>query len=194
MAAPALKRITYAEYLIREEASVERHAYADGETFAMAGGTRLHAAVQARLLIALGVALKGRRCVPYGSDLRIYLPHIDEACYADVTVVCGKFHTSPKDPDAAINPTVITEVLSTSSEAYDRGRKFEKYRGLASLREYVLLAQDRASAEVFRRDENGNWVLHTWTAGGTISLMSIDVEIAMDELYAGVFDDVADEA
>lgn len=187
MAEPARKRLTYAEYLAAEAVSEERHAYVDGELYAMAGGTRLHAYVQARWLIQLGNALAGRPCVPYGTDLRIYLPHLHESCYADVVVVCGPYETDPMDPDATVNPTVVGEVLSPTTEAYDRGRKFEKYAGLASMQEYVLLAQDRPSIEVFRR-EGEVWTLRRYGPGAVVDLSSVDVRIPVDLVYAGAFD------
>lgn len=181
--------MSYAEYLLAEERSDVKHAFADGEMFAMAGGTRKHAAVQTRLVVALGNALAGRQCVPYGSELRIYLPHLHEGCYADALVICGRFGSDPIDPDATTNPTAIFEVLSPTTEAYDRGRKFAKYRGLESLREFVLLAQDSASIELFRREPGGTWQMHTWGPGERVVLASLDIAIDVDQVYLAIFDE-----
>lgn len=189
MGEPAHRRLTYSEYLAEEARSDVRHAFADGELFAMAGGTRVHAYVQTRWSALLVGVLAGKRCVPYGADLRIYLPHLGEACYADTLVVCGRFVSDPVDPDATVNPTVVCEVLSPSTEAYDRGRKFEKYADLNSLQEYVLLAQDRPWIEVFRREPDGVWSLRRYGAGATVALDSLAVGIAVDDVYLGAFDE-----
>jgi Uma2 family endonuclease len=189
MGLPTQRRLTYAEYLAAEAVASEKHHFVDGEMFAMAGGTREHAAVQTRLLVALGNALKGRPCVPYSSELRVHLPHLQEGCYADGVVVCGRFERHPSDPDATINPTALFEVLSPSTEAYDRGRKFQKVRGLPSLGLYVLLAQDRPLVEVFERSAGGKWELSTFQAGDTVVLAPLGIAIAVDDVYAGVFDE-----
>ncbi len=189
MGLPATKLLTYAEYLAAEELAVEKHHFVDGEMFAMSGGSRVHSALQTRLLGRLVVGLEGRRCVPHGSELRVHLPHLGEACYADALVICGRFEASPIDPQATTNPTVVCEVLSPSTEGYDRGRKFEKYRGLASLREYVLLAQDRPLVELFRREPDGGWRLQEFRAGDSLELRSLGLNLPIDDLYRGVFDE-----
>lgn len=178
--------MNYAEYLAIEVASEGKHEFVAGEIFGMSGGTPAHARLSAELTVQLGMALRGRPCRPYSSDLRCYFPAIEESAYADVVVICGPVSSAPADPQAATNPTVVCEVLSPSTEAYDRGRKFEKYRGLATVNEYVLVAQDRALVEVFRRGADGAWTLRTYGAGARVELASIDVSIAVDDLYAGV--------
>lgn len=177
----------YADYLEFELASPGRHEFAGGEIFAMSGGSPAHARLQAALLGDLRVALRGKPCVPYGPDLRLYVPALDESAYADAVVICGRVASDPRDPQAAANPTVVCEVLSPTTEAYDRGRKFEKYRRLESLQEYVLVAQDRAMVEVYRR-EGDTWVLRTYAAGSAVALDALGVRLSMDDLYAGMFD------
>jgi len=179
-------RHTYAEYLALEEASPEKHEFVAGELYAMSGGTPVHARLQAAVLLELGGALRGKRCVPYGPDLRLYVPTLDESAYADAVVICGPV-AHAADPHAATNPTVVCEVLSPSTEAYDRGRKFEKYRQLDALQEYVLVAQDRPLIEVFRR-EGDTWVLRTYGPGTSAVLASVGVSLAVDEVYRGVLE------
>jgi Uma2 family endonuclease len=186
MAQPARRPLDYDDYLAFERASEEKHHFLDGELFAMSGGTIHHSTLQTRMIGMLYVALRGSPCAPHASDLRVAIPDTGDACYPDVTIVCGPVAPAPYDPEAATNPTVLVEVLSPSSEAYDRGRKFEKYRTLASLREYVLVAQDRPHVEVFRRGADGLWTLHEHRAGDTIELTSVGIRIAMDELYEGI--------
>ncbi len=186
MGEAAPRRLTYAEYLALEETSAEKHHFADGVVYAMGGGSIAHSLLQTRLVVRLGTGLEGGPCVPHGSELRIHLPHLDEACYADALVVCGPVEVAELDPNAATNPTVVFEVLSPSTEAYDRGRKFEKYRGLRSLVEYVLLAQDRAFVEVYRREPDGAWRLHEHRAGAEVVLASVGLRLSVDDLYRGV--------
>jgi Uma2 family endonuclease len=188
MARPARNLLDYSAYLTLEQTSDVKHHFLDGELWAMSGGTIHHSALQTRMIVAIGGALRGSPCAPYASDLRLVIPATGDACYPDVTVVCGPIASPPYDPDAVTNPTVLVEVLSPSSEAYDRGRKFEKYRTLPTLREYVLVAQDRAHVEVFRRGTDGLWTLHEHGRGGEVHLESIGVRVSMDELYAGVVD------
>lgn len=180
--------MTYAEYLAIEEASEGKHEYVHGEMFAMSGGTPRHARLQNRLGSALEVALDGRRCAPYGPDLRLHFAELDESAYADAVVICGPVVTD-LDPHAATNPTIVCEVLSPSTEAYDRGRKFEKYRTLSTLQEYVLVSQDRAYVEVFRRGADGLWTLRTYSAGTAVELASVGVTLDVDRLYRGVLDE-----
>lgn len=180
--------MTYAEYLAIEEASEGKHEYIGGEMVVMSGATPRHARLQASLCAHIGVALDGRRCVPYGPGLRLYFADLDESAYADAVVICGPVVTE-LDPHAATNPTIVCEVLSPSTEAYDRGRKFGKYRTLSTLQEYVLVSQDRAYVEVFRRGADGLWTLRTYSAGTAVELASIGVTLDVDRLYRGVLDE-----
>lgn len=193
MALPARRNMTYAEYLAFEEASPEKHEFVQGEAYAMSVGTPVHARLQARLLARLDVALAGRPCVPYGPDLRLYFPDLGETAYADAVVICGKVVVAAVDAHAATNPTVVCEVLSPTTEAYDRGRKFEKYRGLPTVKEYVLVAQDRALVEVFRRETDGAWTLRTYGPGARVELASVDARFDVDDLFRGVLEEAPGE-
>jgi Uma2 family endonuclease len=181
--AAAEPEMTYDEYVRLEEASDEKHEYLRGRVVAMAGASPEHAALTASLIATLHLALRGRPCRVYSGDLRVRVDETDMTTYPDVTVVCGSLTTSVVDPIAATNPTVIVEVLSPSTEAHDRGAKFAHHRRLASLREYVLVAQDEPRVEVYRRNDTGHFELHEAGAGERIEVASLAVTLVVDELY-----------
>jgi Uma2 family endonuclease len=180
---PVQRRVSVAEDLAAERAGDVKHEFLSGVEVAMAGGTPVHALLAMRLGTMLTNGLRGRGCAVYGSDLRVRIPDEDVITYPDVTVVCGGLESDPEDADAATNPTVIVEVLSPSTEAWDRGGKFAIFRALPSLRHYVLVAQDRQRVEHYARDEEDRWVLADARPGGAIELLG--VEVAVDELYDG---------
>lgn len=183
MAVPVERRVSVAEYLAAERASVDtKHEYVDGVVVAMAaGGTRWHALLAMRFGIALGPALSARGCEVYGSDLRVRIPSENVITYPDLTVVCGSFAADDEDPDAATNPVAIVEVLSRTTEAWDRGEKFALYRKLASLRHYVLVSQDCQRVEHYVRGDDG-WRLEEVGPGGSVALLG--AEVRLDDLYA----------
>ncbi|WP_437822017.1 Uma2 family endonuclease [Sorangium sp. So ce1078] len=189
MNAPARKlSCTYAEYLEQERASPTKHEFLGGESFAMAGGTPEHARLSARVIVALGAQLTRRPCDVFSSDLRVRVLATGLATYPDVSVVCGQLARDPEDKDAVVNPLVLVEVLSDSSEAYDRGEKFAHYRRIPSLKEYVLVSQAHRRIEVFRRNEDSSWTLHEAGPGERARLASIDGVLDVDEIYGGVLE------
>jgi Uma2 family endonuclease len=175
--------MTYSEYLASEQASPVKREYVHGQVFAFARGTIEHAALVSAIAGELGNALRGRPCRVYSSDLRIRIVAIDLATYPDASVVCGRLETAPDDPNAAINPTLLVEVLSESTEAYDRGAKAAHYRRIPSLKEYVLVAQDEPRIEVYRRNDRGGWELHEARSGAQLRLESVGVELDVDAVY-----------
>jgi Uma2 family endonuclease len=184
MTQPAsVQHLTYAEYLVAEQASATKHEYLRGEVFDMAGGTPQHSALAASMTIALGNALRGRPCRVFNSDLRIRIPETDFASYPDIAVVCTRLQPDLDDPNAIVNPTLVVEVLSDSTEAYDRGQKFAHYRRLPSLQEYVLVSQHEARIEVYRRNEAGRWELYESRSGEQVELASVGCKIDLDEIY-----------
>jgi len=187
MVAPA-RHYTLDDYLSVEEMSAVRHEYLRGEIFAMAGRTPEHAALSAAIVVLLGSRLAGRGCRPYSADLRIRVLATGLATYADASVICGAPIRDPASPTHVTNPSVIAEVLSPSTEAYDRGEKWEGYQQIASLREYVLIAQDRRAIDVHSRTSDGAWQHTTYGPGQRVELASIGVAFSVDELYeaAGV--------
>jgi Uma2 family endonuclease len=182
MSAAEAVRLTYAEYLAREETSEIKHDYLRGEVWAMAGGTIEHARLQLAIGSELRVALRGKPCVVLSSDARIRIDATDRSTYPDVSVVCGKREVSAIDRHGLVNPILIVEVLSEGTERDDRGQKFAHYRHLESLQEYVLVSQDVQRIEVFRRSEEG-WILNDAVPGQTLELRSLGVTLDVGAVY-----------
>ena len=175
------------EYLELERASPIRHEYADGEIFAMSGGTIEHSAVAANLLRELGNGLLGRGCRVLTADMRIKIPKSGRYVYPDASVVCARPEFVDEKRDTLLNPRLIIEVLSDSTEAYDRGDKFAQYRSVASFEEYVLASQKEPKLEVFTRQPDGSWVLRIHGPGERAALASIACTIEVDRAYTDVF-------
>ncbi len=185
MAARAPQVVSYPEYLVAEERAEVRHEYHDGAVVAMSGGTPEHSLLAANVVRMLGNALEGKPCRAFESNLRLHLPVVRRGLYPDASVICGRLEHAPADKDAAVNPTVIVEVLSPSSEGYDRGEKHDLYRTLASFQEYVLISSERVRVEVMRRDADGSWHHEYFGSGDAAPLKSIDVTLSVDALYDG---------
>jgi Uma2 family endonuclease len=176
-------RYTLEDYLGVEELGRVRHEYLNGEIFAMAGGTPEHAALSAAAVTLLGGKLRGGPCRLYSGDLRIRVRATGLATYPDAAVICGEPARDPDSPTHVTNPAVIVEVLSPSTEDYDRGEKREHYQRIESLKEYVLVSQDRRRVEVFFRDLGGTWQSRVHEAGAEVALPSLKVSFSTDELY-----------
>lgn len=187
-------RMTEGEYLAFERTSDVRHEFADGEIFAMAGGTYEHTTVAANIITELRNALRGRKCSVQTSDMRIHIPSRGRYVYADASVVCGRPVFLDENHDTLINPRVVVEVLSPSSEEYDRGEKFALYQTLPSVMHYVLAAQDKPCIEVFTRKADGTWDLRKYGPGDQLALETLEISIAIDEVYSNVFDSDFDES
>ena len=176
--------MSYAEYLALERERGVKHEFIDGVVRAMGGGSIEHARLAARFARLLGVQLEGRPCEVFSSDGKVRIEASNRAVYPDLSVVCGEIQRSPVDPEALVNPVVIVEVLSETSEAYDRGEKFRHYRRLSSLREYVLVSQTDRFVEVWRREEDSiSWTPVEHGAGDAIELASLRVRVPLDMLY-----------
>ena len=173
--------MTYAEYLNFEATADVRHEYIHGEIYAMTGGTSRHAAVATNLTVALGAALRGKPCRPTNGDQRIRVPGTQSSFYADVVVVCDRYQHAGDDPHGLTNPTVIVEVLSPSTEAHDRGVKFEHYRRLPSLQHYLLVSADERLVEHRQRNAHG-WQMSHHT-DGAVDLAAVGVTLTLDEIY-----------
>jgi len=175
-----------AEYLLIEREADYKSEYLGGEMFAMAGATALHNLISANVLCELCIGLKGKVCAPYAGDLRIHTPSTGLYTYPDVSVICGPPEFTPADDrlETVTNPTLLVEVLSDSTEAYDRGMKFEHYRSLPSLAEYVLISQKSALVEVFLRQPDGTWRLTPVNGlGASAPLASLGLELRLAEVY-----------
>ncbi len=177
-------RHTFRDYLHVEEMSAVKHEYLAGEIFAMAGGTPEHAALSAAFLTLLGPQLLGSKCRSYSADLRLRVPATGLATYPDAAIVCGDLELDPESSTHVTNPKVVVEVLSPSTEEYDRGEKREHYQRLASLAQYVLVAQTRVRVEVFSLADDGSWTHTVHFAGELVELRSVGCRFAVDDLYA----------
>lgn len=176
------------EYLELERASETKHEYADGEIFAMSGGTFERAQITGNITGELRSALRARPCRICPADMRVKSATTDRYVYPDVALVCGPPRFEDERRDTLLNPTAIFEVLSDSTEAYDRGDKFAHYRTIPSFVDYVLASQKRVQVEHFHRQEDGSWKLVVLGPGDRLVLPSIECELAVDELYLKVFD------
>lgn len=176
--------VSYADYLALEEASTTRHEWLNGAIFDMSGGTVEHAGLAVAVTSRLTLQLQSKRCRVFPSDLRVRVLATGLCTYPDATVVCGPLERDPDGRHAITNPTVLVEILSDATEGYDRGQKFAHYRRIPSLREYVLVAQDPPRIEVFRKNEEGLWVLASEAGPGEVAtLASIDCTLPVDALY-----------
>jgi len=181
-------KLTYADYARREGSSEERHEYLDGETFAMSGGTLEHSALIGAIFLTVGNQLAGGPCRAFESNARVRTSET-HGTYADVTIVCGKLQRDTEDPDSIINPTALIEVLSPSTEKYDRSKKFERYRNLASFEEYVLVSYEEPRIESHARNTDGTWTETFAKAGEVLTLRSVGVSIEVDVIYRGLASD-----
>jgi Uma2 family endonuclease len=184
MSSQAQKHYTPEEYLARERQAPCKSEYHAGEVFAMAGASRWHNLIVTNVLRELSLQLKGRSCTTYPSDMRVKVSPTGLYTYPDITVVCGEAQFEDNQQDTLLNPTLIVEVLSESTEAYDRGGKFAHYRKLESLMEYVLIAQTKPHIEHYVRQPDTRWLLaEAERLPDTIHLPSIDCHLALAEVY-----------
>lgn len=175
--------LTPAEYLAMERQSETKSDYWDGEVYALAGASRNHNLIVTNITIGLGTQVKGRPCEVYPGDMRVKAAHAAYT-YPDVVVVCGRPEFEDRERDTLLNPTVLIEVLSPSTEAYDRGAKFEAYRSLPSLADYLLVAQDRAAVEHYSRQGDNRWLLTVYTdLEAVVRIESIGCELRLADLY-----------
>lgn len=182
--ATALHRYRLADYLALEEASNTKHEFLNGEIYAMAGGTPEHAALAVAVSTALLTQLRGGPCRVFSSDLRIRVLATGLATYPDVTVVCGASERDPESPTTIVNPTVVVEVLSDSTESFDRGDKLDHYRRIPSLSAIVLVSHGAPELELWERDRSGAWRRRVFGAGQTAELEAVPARLVVDELYA----------
>ena len=178
------RRYTPEEYLAFKRASETRHEYLNGEIFAMVGGSRDHYQIVSNLLSYLRPRLREKGCEVFQSDMRVKVSPSGLYTYPDVVIVCGE---PERENDTLLNPNVLIEVLSPSTENYDRGAKAEQYRTLSSLKAHVLVSQDRYHVEVFSRQPENTWLLNEISREeDSLHLPTLDFSIPMSEVYHGV--------
>ncbi len=188
---PAIPKTLISEeaYLEEERKALNKSEFYKGEIFAMAGATLNHNAIVGALVGELYSILKRKSCKVYPSDLRVHNQENSLYTYPDVTIVCGDAKYSDEEFDTLLNPTVIVEVLSPSTEDYDRGTKFKLYRSIPSLKNYILVSSTEYAAEIYTRNENDEWVLHTTKEkDGFIHISAIDYDLFLKDIYAQVED------
>ena len=179
--------LTPEEYLERERKAESKSEYSHGEIFAMSGVSRKHDAIAFELLLLLGNHLRGKRCRGFTADMRVLVEPGGLYTYPDLSVACEEPRFADQEVDTLLNPTLLVEVLSPSTEAYDRGQKARLYRAMPSLRELLLIAQDSYDLELYRRQADGSWGLFEASGlDGAIELASIGYTLRLRELYATV--------
>jgi Uma2 family endonuclease len=187
MASDRKTLLTEEQYLEIERKAERKSELHDGEMFAMAGAGAAHNRLVWNLILQIGRQLGSGPCQGYPSDMRVRVSATGLYTYPDLVVVCGKPQFLDGHTDTLLNPTLIVEVLSPSTEAYDRGRKFEHYRSLPSLRQYLLVASERLESELRTRQADGQWLLgFASKAEDVIDLESVGARLMISEIYSGV--------
>lgn len=181
---PQKSFLTPAEYLEIERKAEYKSEYFNGEMFAMAGAQRLHNLIVSNLIRSVGNQLRARDCNVYPSDMRVKIAKIDKYIYPDIVITCGTENFEDDQVDTLLNPVVIIEILPTSSEAYDRGRKFQHYQFIESLAEYILITPDAVRVEQFVRQSDRTWLYSEYqNLDDVVKLESVGCELALHEVY-----------
>ena len=182
------------DFMRWEAEQIERHEFINGGVFAMTGTRDSHNTIAGNLFAALRSALRGSPCRAFIADMKLRIDAADAAFYPDVMVTCDARDKTPEADLAKRHPTLIVEVLSESTAAYDRGLKFEVYRNIDTLKEYLLVEQDRRHADLFRKGNDGLWVLYASGPVDDVILESVGVRLSMDLLFEDVSFPVAPSA
>lgn len=169
------------EYFSWEEKQLEKHELIDGRVYAMSGGTQNHSAIAINLLLSIRSHLRGSNCNVFNSDLKVNILNTPNYTYPDVSVTCDN-----RDRENAIYityPCLIVEVLSDSTEAYDRGKKFEKYRRNPNLIDYVLASSDEVAIDIYHKNDADEWVILSYREGELVEFQSINLSLPIEQLY-----------
>lgn len=169
------------EYFIWEEKQLEKHELIDGRVYAMSGGTQNHSAIAINFLLSIRSHLRGSNCNVFNSDLKVNILNTPNYTYPDVSVTCDN-----RDRENAIYityPCLIVEVLSDSTEAYDRGKKFEKYRRNPNLIDYVLASSDEVAIDIYHKNDADEWVILSYREGELVEFQSINLSLPIEQLY-----------
>lgn len=182
------KYITPEEFLEFERSAFEKHEYLNGEIFDMAGASLAHVGISSNINATLGFQMKKRPCSSYHSDLRVHIPKTGLYTYPDVVAVCGTPQlVEDGHHDILLNPDLIVEVLSPSTQEYDMGAKFNHYRTIESLKEYVLVWQDKKRVARYTKRDDSSWVLTDFIGeDAMIELTSVECSLSMDNIYVKV--------
>jgi Uma2 family endonuclease len=181
------KRYTIEEYLEMERAAEVKHEYYQGEIFAMSGAGDTHNWIFTNVFIGFGVQLKDKPCRPYGSDMRMHIPENTLFTYPDISIYCEDPNTiDDNEDDNKTNPTIIIEILSPSTRAYDLGKKFELYRYIPTLKEYILIDTEKICVKIFRSNAHNHWELEEYkTLQEAVQIPTIGITLSMQAIYHG---------
>ncbi|MDQ0964941.1 Uma2 family endonuclease [Flavobacterium sp. W4I14] len=181
------RRYTIEEYLEMEKTSTVKHEYFQGEVFAMSGASDNHNEIFSNVFIEIGNKLKGKPCRPYGSDKRMNIPENTLFTYPDISIYCNGLIHSDVDEDTSILPTVIIEILSPSTKNYDKGKKFNLYKDIPSLKEYIMIDSESVSIEAYYVNDKQNWALNQHKGiSDRLTLVSMGFDIALSDIYEHV--------
>ena len=187
MSAQPLPKLTVEEYLEIERTSDTKHEFFAGQMYDMAGGTYEHAILVPNLIVEIGSRLKGTNCRIASNDLLVRTAPDGLHTYPDITIICGEPNLADDQRDVLLNPILLVEVLSKSTEAHDRGTKFAEYRRIETLRDYVLVSQTEPRVEVFSRAEGATWTLRDYAGlEAACELPAIDCSLPLADIYRGV--------
>ena len=182
-----LQYIAEKDYLNAERLALNKHEYFRGEIFAMSGASLPHNKIFSNLFIDAGVKLKGKKCQPFGGDLRIYIPKNTLYTYPDMSIICGEPETTDDNFDTVTNPTVIFEILSKSTRNYDKGQKFTLYRDIESLKEYILIDSEKIMVEKFTKNPDKSWTLTEYMhLGEGFDILSVQISMKLSDIYDAV--------
>ena len=181
------KNITAQEYLEAENEALEKHEFYQGEVFAMSGAPLKHNTIFSNVFGGLATKLKGKKCMPFGSDLRIHIPKNTLYTYPDISIICGKVELTDDKFDTATNPSVIIELLSSSTRSYDMGAKFNLYRDIDSLQEYILIDTESIYVEKHIRNNDNSWTLTEYrTLESSFSINTVALSLPLKDIYEGL--------
>jgi len=183
MASQPQQRFSFREYLELERSAASKSEFHDGQIYAMSGGTEPHSRLSARIVALLSLRLN--ECRVYDSNLKLYIQQFDKGVYPDCMVLCGSPQFWNEQSDVILNPSLVVEVLSPSSERYDRGEKASYYRSIPSLKEILILSQDQVFAEHSVRQGDSTWTLVQHTSRNDL-LRVLGVKLSLEEIYAGI--------
>jgi Uma2 family endonuclease len=189
--APKFNYVSPEQYLEMERAAEEKHEYYEGQVYAMSGASWKHNVISKNINTAVLPFLKGKPCDMFGSDLRIHIPENTLYTYPDFSIICGKPETTDKENDTVVSPSAIIEILSKATRDYDRGTKFNLYRAIPTLTEYILIDSTKISVEIFTKQKDGKWILSEFkqladsfvfsTIGLTLQLKDIYEDVSFTE-------------
>lgn len=183
------RQMTLEEYLEFDANAEGRFEYFDGEVFELSGGSPEHSLLASRIGFLLNTKLLPKGCAVYSSDIKLKVPKAPTYRYADVSALCGKAeYEDLGNQKLLVNPTLIIEVLSPSTEKFDREGKFTEYKSIPSFREYLIISQERRFITLYTKYNEKFWFQSEYVAGETLKLESLDCELSVDEVYQGILE------